>query len=158
MGTAIINRRSCIAWEKNLLCLICDEICPYDAIEYRVIDEYTGPQKKPFVLEKKCVGCGMCEQKCPVKGKAAVVVVRDGEERIREGSYITGKKKKLREIESKEFETEGIGGGSSGKSPAVGKTGTDTKSGSGEGKLPPGFLPADDEAGGGELPAGFLPE
>lgn len=98
IGTAVIDRRRCIAWEQNKLCLICDEICPYDAIEFRIVDTFTGPFKRPFVLEDKCVGCGWCEHKCPINGRAAIEVYCIGEERISKGSYITDQKKKMREV------------------------------------------------------------
>jgi ferredoxin len=98
IGTAVIDRRRCIAWEQNKLCLICDEICPYDAIEFRIVDTFTGPFKRPFVLEDKCVGCGWCEKKCPIFGRAAIEVYNIGEERFAKGSYVTEQKKKLREL------------------------------------------------------------
>lgn len=98
IGTAVIDRSRCIAWEQNKLCLICDEICPYDAIEFRIVNTFTGPFKRPFVLEDKCVGCGWCEKKCPIFGRAAIEVYNIGEERIAKGSYITEQKKKLREV------------------------------------------------------------
>ena len=98
IGTAVIDRRRCIAWEQNKLCLICDEICPYDAIEFRIVNSFTGPFKRPFVIEDKCMGCGWCENKCPILGRAAIEVYSIGEERIAKGSYITEQKKKMREI------------------------------------------------------------
>ncbi len=98
IGTAVIDRRRCIAWEQNKLCLICDEICPYDAIEFRITETFTGPFKRPFVLEDKCVGCGWCEHKCPINGRAAIEVYCIGEERFLKGSYITEQKKKMREV------------------------------------------------------------
>jgi ferredoxin len=30
--------------------------------------------KKPRVLVDKCIGCGICENKCPVKAPAAIIV------------------------------------------------------------------------------------
>ncbi|MFR3035401.1 MAG: 4Fe-4S dicluster domain-containing protein, partial [Blautia hydrogenotrophica] len=27
-------------------------------------------QKKPYILEDKCIGCGICVDSCPVEGKA----------------------------------------------------------------------------------------
>jgi len=98
IGTAVIDRHRCIAWEQDKLCLICDEICPYDAVEFRIVDNFTGPFKRPFVLEDKCVGCGWCEHKCPINGRAAIEVYAIGEERFAKGSYISEKKKKMREV------------------------------------------------------------
>jgi MauM/NapG family ferredoxin protein len=138
IGTAVIDRRRCVAWEQNLLCLICDEICPYDAITYQVVDEFTGPFKKPFVNEKKCVGCGMCEEKCPVHGKAAIAVTSDGEERLKKGSYITAEKRRMREIAVNEFETRDIvnfGEASAQGAPAPAEQAVETKS-----PLPAGFI------------------
>jgi ferredoxin len=45
------------------------------------------------VIASKCNGCGFCEQRCPVKGESAIVVVPDGEIRLKEGSYVKEAKK-----------------------------------------------------------------
>jgi ferredoxin len=64
--------------------LICDEQCPYDAIEFRIVDGV----RRPFVLEDRCNGCGVCENKCPVQGQAAIIVTPIAAMRMAEGSYI----------------------------------------------------------------------
>jgi MauM/NapG family ferredoxin protein len=84
VGTAVISQSRCVAWRRDQLCLLCDESCPYNAIVFRTVDGH----KRPFVDESRCNGCGMCEHVCPVEGEAAIVVYRDGEVRIREGSYV----------------------------------------------------------------------
>jgi MauM/NapG family ferredoxin protein len=84
VGTAILRKEMCLVWAQNKLCLICDEICPYNAIVFRPVEGY----RRPFVIASKCNGCGFCEQRCPVKGESAIVVVPDGEIRLKEGSYI----------------------------------------------------------------------
>lgn len=84
VGTAVITKDKCIAWEQNKLCIICDEQCPYNAIVFKTIDGH----KRPFINEAKCNGCGICEQKCPVAGEAAIVVWPMGEIRLKKGSYI----------------------------------------------------------------------
>ena len=76
-------------WAQNKLCLICDEICPYNAIVFRPVEGY----RRPVVVASKCNGCGFCEQRCPVKGDSAIIVVPDGEIRLKEGSYIKEAKK-----------------------------------------------------------------
>ena len=83
VGTAVINRSLCLVWEQNKLCLICDEICPYNAIVFKEEDGF----RRPFVIENKCNGCGYCEQRCPVEGKSAIVVYPLGEIRLSQGSY-----------------------------------------------------------------------
>ena len=114
MGTAVIDKERCIAWEQNKLCLICDEICPTDAIEFRVVDYYTGPFKRPFVDEDRCIGCGLCENRCPVAGRSAIEVYSIGEERQKAGSYITERKKAaraIREGEERSYNADDLGGG-----------------------------------------------
>ena len=89
IGTAILRKEMCLVWAQNKLCLICDEICPYNAIVFRPVEGY----RRPVVVASRCNGCGYCEQRCPVKGESAIVVVPDGEIRLKEGSYIKEAKK-----------------------------------------------------------------
>ena len=89
VGTAILRKEMCLVWAENKLCLICDEICPYNAIVFRPVEGY----RRPVVIASKCNGCGFCEQRCPVKGESAIVVVPNGEIRLKEGSYIKETKK-----------------------------------------------------------------
>jgi ferredoxin-type protein NapF len=84
VGTAILKRESCLVWEQDRLCLICDEICPYDAITFRWVEGL----KRPFVLENRCNGCGQCEKACPIQGDSAIVVVPMAELRLAKGSYV----------------------------------------------------------------------
>jgi len=79
----------CLVWAQDKLCLICDEICPYDAIVFRTIDGY----RRPFVIASRCNGCGYCEQRCPVEGDSAIVVAPIGQIRLRTGSYVAEAKK-----------------------------------------------------------------
>jgi ferredoxin len=101
MGTAVIDRSRCIAWEQDKVCLICDEACPYNAISSfnETIREST--LLRPFVDERICTGCGLCEARCPIEGPAAIQVFSIGEERKSTGSYITEEKIKLRACEEK---------------------------------------------------------
>lgn len=147
IGTAVIDRNRCIAWEQDKLCLICDEICPYDAIEFRIVDNFTGPFKRPFVIEDKCTGCGWCEHKCPVSGRGAVEVFSIGEERKAKGTYITRQKKELRQIkENHETLYEGDVLGSGGEnlklqksSPLIEKSKQENQNSHDE-ELPGGFI------------------
>ncbi len=85
IGTARIIKSRCIAWEQDKKCLICDEICPYNAISSRLLPDH--PVTVPVIDEKRCNGCGYCENKCPVTGDAAIVVEGAGELRLSKGSY-----------------------------------------------------------------------
>jgi polyferredoxin len=89
MGTAAVDRSRCIAWEQDKHCLVCDEACPYNAI-----NAVRGPGAAlcPSVDENICVGCGICESRCPIAGAAAIQVFPIREERRRTGWYKTDAK------------------------------------------------------------------
>jgi polyferredoxin len=89
IGTAILRKEMCLVWAEDKICLICDEICPYNAIVFRTIEGY----RRPVVIPSRCNGCGWCEVKCPVKGDSAIVVVPHGEIRLKEGSYVAEARK-----------------------------------------------------------------
>ena len=102
IGTAVLYRDRCLVWEQDRLCLICDEHCPYDAIEFRLVEG----QRRPFVLEDRCNGCGVCENKCPVQGQAAIVVTPMAALRLAEGSYIEEARRRGYEFQEAREETE----------------------------------------------------
>ncbi len=84
-GTAVIHRQKCLAWEHKKSCMVCDEVCPYDAIEFR--REPGNPYAVPHVQEERCAGCGYCEHFCPVYHEAAIVVTAMGALRLSSGSF-----------------------------------------------------------------------
>jgi MinD superfamily P-loop ATPase len=85
VGTARIDKTRCIAWEQDKKCLICDEICPYNAIVSQFMTGHSVTV--PVIDEDKCNGCGYCECKCPVTGDSAIIVEPLGELRLASGSY-----------------------------------------------------------------------
>jgi polyferredoxin len=89
VGTALLNRDLCLVWAQEKLCLICDEICPYNAIVFRTVEGY----RRPVVIASRCNGCGFCEQRCPVQGESAIIVATNGETRLKDGSYVEQAKK-----------------------------------------------------------------
>ena len=67
MGAAVINKKECLAWQGTL-CRSCYDDCPlYN--EALTMDT----ELRPVVNEKKCVGCGICENVCPVESTAILV-------------------------------------------------------------------------------------
>jgi formate hydrogenlyase subunit 6/NADH:ubiquinone oxidoreductase subunit I len=102
MGTAVIDRSRCIAWEQDKVCLICDEACPYDAISSKNETIQGATLLRPFVDERICTGCGLCESRCPIDGAAAIQVYTIGQERKSRGTYITQEKKRLRACQQKD--------------------------------------------------------
>ena len=77
LGTAIIDRSTCLVWAEDRQCLVCDEYCTYDAIYWK---EEQG-RRVPDVDEFRCVGCGLCENACPVQPLAAIRVYSTGDKR-----------------------------------------------------------------------------
>lgn len=81
LGTAYFLRDLCIPWAEHRDCLVCEEVCPTATKSIRFIEK-TIPNKDgvmvrvklPHVIEKLCIGCGICENKCPVPGNAAIRV------------------------------------------------------------------------------------
>jgi MauM/NapG family ferredoxin protein len=74
IGLAVIDRARCLPWAGGERCVICLDACPadYDAIELR----RTGTGEfRPYIKERLCTGCGICEYKCPVEGESAIRVV-----------------------------------------------------------------------------------
>ncbi|MFW5930319.1 MAG: 4Fe-4S binding protein [Desulfosalsimonas sp.] len=83
IGTAVIYRQQCLAWEHEKSCMVCDEVCPYNAVEFENRPGY--PYPVPHVIEDKCSGCGHCEHACPVYNRAAIVVTAMNSLRLRPG-------------------------------------------------------------------------
>ncbi|MFC1584971.1 4Fe-4S binding protein [Fibrobacterota bacterium] len=143
IGTAVINKDKCLPWEQTKECLVCDEVCPYNAITTKLMDTPYGPYKVPVVDEDLCLGCGLCEEHCPIFDEAAIVVFKFSENRRASGPYLSESKKK-QVLEQRRKSDRSIG--------KVLKPGADS---TGAGKLPEGFI-LDEEQGGSKLPEGFI--
>jgi polyferredoxin len=88
IGMAYIDRSRCIPWYKNENCLVCQEHCPTSPKAIELKDEkvldFDGSErlvKRPYMKENLCIGCGICETKCPVAGKSAIIVTPQNEQR-----------------------------------------------------------------------------
>ena len=88
IGTAFFDRGRCLPWANQIPCIVCEEMCPTDpkAIVLTVAEE-RRPDGTPVRLQKpqlepsRCVGCGICENRCPVGELAGVRVSSVGETR-----------------------------------------------------------------------------
>ena len=97
IGSAYVARGRCLPWSGNAPCIVCHEHCPTSpkAIYLRK-DIVPGPNGKPLSVQlpyvdlKKCVGCGICEYKCPVKGRAAIRTIAAGESRSLKNQILLG--------------------------------------------------------------------
>lgn len=86
IGTAWIDRQACLVWNQDRKCLVCDEVCPYNAVVFKPTEGRKNAV--PHVVPNKCTGCGWCENKCPVIGASAIRISIIGEVRLSSGSYI----------------------------------------------------------------------
>jgi polyferredoxin len=81
IGRAFIDRARCLPWAENTPCIVCEEMCPVPqkAILLNNVEVETGDGsritlQRPTVLAGRCIGCGLCEYKCPVSGESAIRV------------------------------------------------------------------------------------
>jgi NAD-dependent dihydropyrimidine dehydrogenase PreA subunit len=65
IGLAHVERHLCLAWDQEVKCLVCVEACTWEAAL-----PFHG---RVTVDPVKCVGCGRCENACPVAGSAIQV-------------------------------------------------------------------------------------
>lgn len=81
IGVAVIDRTRCLPWAQNTPCIVCEEMCPVPrkaiTLSKATITDQDGKQQtllRPLVVSGRCIGCGLCEYKCPVSGEAAIRV------------------------------------------------------------------------------------
>lgn len=85
IGKAYLDQNRCIAWADHRDCIVCEEMCPLPKkaiyLEKRI---FTAPRgstvtvQVPHIDRSKCIGCGICEFKCPLNGEAAIRVYVPG--------------------------------------------------------------------------------
>jgi MauM/NapG family ferredoxin protein len=88
IGTAFVDRGRCLPWAMGTPCIVCEEHCPTDPkaiwlerAEERGRDGRPVALARPRVEASRCVGCGICEHRCPVGEEAAIRVSSVGESR-----------------------------------------------------------------------------
>ncbi len=81
IGLASIDRNRCIPWTCAENCLVCEEHCPVPMKAIRLVPETVTDEngakleiQRPYIVKSECIGCGICETKCPLPGPAAVHV------------------------------------------------------------------------------------
>jgi len=90
IGIAVFDKNRCLPFARNEECLVCEEHCPTGskAIVFDeknvVVDGTLRSLKVPRVVRERCIGCGICETKCPLDGASAIRVVNEAESRKRE--------------------------------------------------------------------------
>ncbi len=85
MGLAIFDKDICIPYNRNEECLVCEEHCPVpdkaiklELKEVRLPDGSIKKIKFPYVVKELCIGCGICEFKCPLPGAAGIFIKTPG--------------------------------------------------------------------------------
>jgi NAD-dependent dihydropyrimidine dehydrogenase PreA subunit len=81
IGHAFIDHNRCIPWSEGGSCIVCEEMCPLpekaitlDVREEIAVDGTKKTLRLPVVNQEICIGCGICEYKCPRVGAAAIHV------------------------------------------------------------------------------------
>jgi polyferredoxin len=96
IGRAYIDVNRCLPWADNIPCAVCEEMCPVPnkAIVLRAeraegdvppggedMEQDRGKPSapRPYVLSARCIGCGLCEKRCPLNGESAIRVYSPNE-------------------------------------------------------------------------------
>jgi len=88
IGLAHFDRNRCLPYAYARSCIVCEEHCPTPKkaiwFEEAEVVNARGEHlvvKQPRVDADLCIGCGICQNKCPVADRAAVLVTSVGETR-----------------------------------------------------------------------------
>ncbi|MFH1360467.1 MAG: 4Fe-4S binding protein [Candidatus Omnitrophota bacterium] len=74
LGLAEIDRSICIAWADDEQCIVCEEHCPVaeKAIKTKEVIISGRTIYYPTVDKTLCIGCGICQNKCPTRPVRAI--------------------------------------------------------------------------------------
>lgn len=88
IGHAFFDKNICLPFAGGVPCIVCEEHCPTPdkAIKFNLVEVTTqkGERitlKQPYIVDELCIGCGICETKCPLPGRSAIYVTNTGEVR-----------------------------------------------------------------------------
>ncbi len=95
IGLAFIEKGRCLPWAHAIPCIMCEEVCPtpkkaiwFDKVQVRDRKGKMISLQQPRVDLELCIGCGICETKCPVLGRPAIYVSNVGESRSKENQLL----------------------------------------------------------------------
>ena len=88
IGLAFIDQGRCLPIAFGITCIVCEEHCPTPkkAIWFEENKVFSKDGKFKLVKQPRvdldlCIGCGICEYKCPVKDQPAIRITSIGETR-----------------------------------------------------------------------------
>ncbi len=88
IGLAMIDKGRCLPWAHAMPCIVCEEVCPtpkkaiwFQKAVVKDRNEKNVVVHQPIVDLELCIGCGICETKCPVIDRPAIYVTSIGESR-----------------------------------------------------------------------------
>ena len=88
IGLAFIDQSRCLPYAFGKSCIVCEEHCPTPKKAIWFHEKEIGDRgggrlsvKQPVVDPELCIGCGICEYKCPVKDLPAIRITSAGESR-----------------------------------------------------------------------------
>jgi len=103
IGRAYIDTNRCLPWVDNIPCAVCEEMCPVPQKAIILSTDGEGDAAgglgggqqpaqglgqgdsgailapRPYVLSAHCIGCGLCEKRCPLNGESAIRVYAPNE-------------------------------------------------------------------------------
>nr|MBF0221094.1 4Fe-4S binding protein [Desulfobulbaceae bacterium] len=89
IGLATFDKNRCLPYAKAIPCIVCEEHCPIadKAIKFKEVELVNDNgqrlvMKQPYAIDELCIGCGICEYKCPLEGEAAVSISRPDNSRL----------------------------------------------------------------------------
>ncbi|OGW19439.1 MAG: hypothetical protein A2077_01095 [Nitrospirae bacterium GWC2_46_6] len=95
IGLAMIDKGRCLPYAHARPCIVCEEVCPTPKkaiwFEKAKVKDRNGKEfivQQPRVDLELCIGCGICEAKCPVVDKPAIYVTSIGESRSKENRLL----------------------------------------------------------------------
>jgi polyferredoxin len=78
IGIGVFNKKICIPYTKGENCIVCEEHCPVPEKAIRVKEGIVKGKKVmlPYIVPDLCIGCAICELKCPTAPDKGVVVIK----------------------------------------------------------------------------------
>ncbi len=95
LGLAMIDESRCLPYAHSTPCIVCEEVCPTPekAIWFETAKVKDRGSREKVIQQPKvdlelCIGCGICETKCPVKSQPAIYITNIGESRSKKNQLL----------------------------------------------------------------------